>query len=138
MEDLGYLQAILAGEDLPEDTTENRDIWVLVNNLSKGLVVVDQARILADALGAHVHLVLIKNAATSDLISAGADHVHVATESLYGDIDRTVDALAMLLEDTKPPHDAPFRLGLKHIDTMRVYRLHSPSYAKLLFSFPKP
>jgi electron transfer flavoprotein alpha subunit len=115
MEDFEYLQALMGGEELPEISTEYRDIWVLTDGTPEGLVVVDQARRLAEALGARVQAVLIPGGhptgegdETGDLIAAGADRVHVAAETLAGDValaegsEVTVNALAPFLEEAKP------------------------------------
>jgi electron transfer flavoprotein alpha subunit len=115
MEDFEYLQALMGGEELPEISTEYRDIWVLTDGTPEGLVVVDQARRLAEALGARVQAMLIPGGhptregdETGDLIAAGADRVHVTAEGLAGDVslaggsEATVNALAPFLEEAKP------------------------------------
>jgi electron transfer flavoprotein alpha subunit len=115
MEDFEYLQALMGGEELPEISTEYRDIWVLTDGRPEGLVVVDQARRLAEALGARVQVVLIPGGhptregdETGALIAAGADRVHVAAEGfaedaiLLGDTEVTLNALATFLEEAKP------------------------------------
>ncbi len=115
MEDFEYLQALMGGEELPEISTEYRDIWVLTDGRPEGLVVVDQARRLAEALGARVQAVLIPGGQptgegdeTGDLIAAGADRVHVAAEGLAGDAalaarsEVTVNALAPFLGESLP------------------------------------
>jgi len=102
MEDFEYLQALMGGEELPEVTTDYRDIWVLTDSAPEGLMVIDQARMLAETLGARVQAVLIEGAETSDLIAAGADRVHVADGGLTGDVEMAVDALAAFLKEAKP------------------------------------
>jgi electron transfer flavoprotein alpha subunit len=102
MDDFEYLQALMGGEELPEITTEYRDIWVLTDGAAEGLKVVDQARILAETLGARVQTVLIRGEGTADLIAAGADRVHVAEEGLVRDAEAALDALAAFLEEAKP------------------------------------
>jgi electron transfer flavoprotein alpha subunit len=115
MEDFEYLQALMGGEELPEISTEYQDIWVLTDGAPEGLVMVDQARRLAEALGARVQAVLIPGGhptgegdETGDLIAAGADRVHVAAEGLAGDAalaggsEVTINALAPFLEEAKP------------------------------------
>ncbi len=102
MEDFEYLQALMGGEELPEATTEFRDIWVLTDGGPDGLKVTDQARILAEALGARVQAVLMHGTETGDLIAAGADRVHVAAGGLVGDAEAAVAALATFFEEVKP------------------------------------
>jgi electron transfer flavoprotein alpha subunit len=115
MEDFEYLQALMGGEELPEISTEHRDIWVLTDGTPEGLVVVDQARRLAEALGARVQAVLIPGGyplgegdETSELIAAGADRVRVAAEGFAGDavlaggVEVALNALAPFLEEAKP------------------------------------
>ncbi|MEJ2557035.1 MAG: electron transfer flavoprotein subunit alpha/FixB family protein [Anaerolineae bacterium] len=115
MEDFEYLQALMGGEELPEISTEYRDIWVLTDGTPEGLIVVDQARRLAEALGARVQAVLVpgehplgEGDETSELIAAGADRVHVAAEGFARDAvlaegsEVTVNALAPFLEEAKP------------------------------------
>jgi len=102
MEDFEYLQALLGGEELPEITTEYRDVWVLTDSAPEGLKVVDRARMLAEALGARVQAVLVQEAETKELIAAGADRVHVAAEGLVGDAEATVNALAAFFQETRP------------------------------------
>jgi electron transfer flavoprotein alpha subunit len=115
MEDFEYLQALMGGEELPEISTEYRDIWVLTDGAPEGLIVVDQARRLAEALGARVQAVLIPGGhpsgegdETGELIAAGADRVHVAAEGFAGDAvlaegsEVTLNALAPFLEEAKP------------------------------------
>ena len=102
MEDFEYLQALLGGEELPEITAEYRDVWVLTDSAPEGLKVVDQARTLAEALGARVQVVLVQEAETKDLIAAGADRVHVAAEGLADDAEATVNALAAFFQETRP------------------------------------
>jgi electron transfer flavoprotein alpha subunit len=105
MDDFEYLQALMGGEELPEITTEYRDIWVLTDGTAEGLCVIDQARILAETLGARVQAVLIPSGETeetADLIAAGADRVHVAEEGLARDAEAALDALAPFLEEAKP------------------------------------
>lgn len=111
MEDFEYLQALMGGEELPEITAEYRDIWVLTDGGPEGLIVVDQARRLAETLGARVQAVLIPGGQgdeTSDLIAAGADRVYVAAEgfagdvALAGDAEVTVNALAPFLGESLP------------------------------------
>ncbi len=70
---------------------------------------IDQARILAETLGARVQAVLVpvrspsgKGEETADLIAAGADRVHVAVEGLPHDAEVTLNALAPFLEEAKP------------------------------------
>ncbi len=102
MDDLDYLQALMGGEELPEVTTESRDIWVLVDGLPEGLIIVDQARILADALGARVEAVLVRAGEPGDLIAAGADRVYVAAEALPRDADLVMGTLTRWLEEARP------------------------------------
>ncbi len=109
MEDFEYLQALMGGEELPEISTEYGDIWVLTDDAPEGLIVVDQARRLAEALGARVQVVQIPGESPSgqgreatDLIAAGADRVYVAAEGFAGDTEVTVDALTPFLEEAKP------------------------------------
>jgi electron transfer flavoprotein alpha subunit len=115
MEDFEYLQALMGGEELPEIHTEHRDIWVLTGGAPEGLIVVDQARRLAEALGARVQAVLLpgghpsgEGAETNDLIAAGADRVHVAAEGFAGDAilaggaEVAVNALASFLGESLP------------------------------------
>jgi electron transfer flavoprotein alpha subunit len=119
MEDFEYLQALMGGEELPEISTEFRDIWVLTDSAKEGLKVVDQARILAEALGARVHVVLIpgifpggspaeEGVETADLIAAGADRVHLPSGDFASDIalagsaETTLNVLAPFLEEAKP------------------------------------
>jgi electron transfer flavoprotein alpha subunit len=118
MEDFEYLQALMGGEELPEISTEYRDIWVLTDGRPEGLIVVDQARRLAEALGARVQAVLIpggqpsgEERKTSDLIAAGADRVHVAADGFAGfaedaifagSSEVTLNALAPFLGEAKP------------------------------------
>jgi electron transfer flavoprotein alpha subunit len=121
MEDFEYLQALMGGEELPEITTEHRDIWVLTDSAPEGLIVIDQARTLAEALGARVQAVLIPGRSPAgkeavaveypkggDLIAAGADRVHVAEEGFPGDtilaedVEVTVNTLAPFLEEANP------------------------------------
>jgi electron transfer flavoprotein alpha subunit len=128
MEDFEYLQALMGGEELPEITTEYRDIWVLTDGAAEGLKVVDQARTLAETLGARVQALLIPASSplgakspagaaspkgarspsgeeeqqAADLIAAGADRVHVASKDLTGDVDVTLATLAPFLEEAKP------------------------------------
>ena len=102
MDDFEYLQALMGGDELPEITADYRDIWVLIDGSVTGLKVVDQARTLAETLGARVQVVLIREAETGELIAAGADRVHVAAESLSGDAEATLEALASFLDEAKP------------------------------------
>lgn len=102
MEDFEYLQALMGGEELPEITADYRDIWVLSDGTEAGLKVIDQARVLAETLGARVQAVLVAGEETNDLIAAGADRVHVASESLTGDTEVALNALAPLLEEARP------------------------------------
>lgn len=103
MEDFEYLQALMGGEELPEITTDYRDIWVLTDGTVEGLKVVDQARMLAETLGARVQAVLIEEGSqTADLIAAGADRVHIWAEGVVGDAEVALNALAAFLEDARP------------------------------------
>jgi electron transfer flavoprotein alpha subunit len=119
MEDLEYLQALMGGEELPETSTEFRDIWVLMDSAKEGLKVVDQARVLAETLGARVQVVLIpgifsgggaaeEGVETVDLIAAGADRVHLPSEDFASDIavagraETTLNVLSALLKEAKP------------------------------------
>jgi len=102
MDDFEYLQALMGGEELPEITTEYRDIWVLTDGTAEGLKVIDQARVLAETLGARVQAVLIRDEETADLIAAGADRVHVIKGGLARDSETVLDALAPFLEGAKP------------------------------------
>lgn len=119
MEDFEYLQALMGGEELPERITEHRDIWVLTDSGKEGLKVVNQARVLAETLGARVQVVLIpggplaacpedkpmdKGIETSDLIAAGADRVHVSSGDivLNGDAETILNGLSIYLEEAKP------------------------------------
>lgn len=102
MDDFEYLQALMGGEELPEITTEYRDIWVLTDGAVEGLKVVDQARILAETLGARVQTVLIRGEGTADLIAAGADRVHVAEDGLARDAEAALDVLVAFLEGARP------------------------------------
>jgi electron transfer flavoprotein alpha subunit len=102
MDDLEYLQALLGGEELPDTSSEYRDIWVLTDGGAEGLKVVDQARALAETLGARVQAVLIRGEETGDLIAAGADRVHVAAESVAEDAEVALNALALFLEEAQP------------------------------------
>jgi electron transfer flavoprotein alpha subunit len=107
MDDLEYLQALMGGEELPTTSSEYRDIWVLTDGLAEGLKVVDQARTLAATLGARVQAVLLGEREASDLIAAGADRVHVASEypqGLAGDAECALNALAAFLAEAKPEH----------------------------------
>jgi electron transfer flavoprotein alpha subunit len=109
MDDLEYLQALMGGEELPEISTEYRDIWVLTDGTADGLKVVDQARVLAETLGARVQAVLIPGRSSlgrgdemADLIAAGADRVHLAEGSLAGNAEVALNALTPFLEEAKP------------------------------------
>jgi electron transfer flavoprotein alpha subunit len=103
MEDFEYLQALMGGEELPEIATDYRDIWVLTDRTAEGLKVVDQARMLAETLGARVQAVLIEEGSeTADLIAAGADWVHVSAEGLADDTEAALNALVAFLEEAKP------------------------------------
>jgi electron transfer flavoprotein alpha subunit len=94
---------------------------VLTDSAPEGLIVIDQARTLAEALGARVQAVLIpgrppvgKEAETAeypkgdDLIAAGADRVHITEKGFPGDAtlaedtEITVNTLAPFLEEAKP------------------------------------
>ncbi|GAB4531062.1 MAG: electron transfer flavoprotein subunit alpha/FixB family protein [Anaerolineae bacterium] len=102
MDDLEYLQALLGGEELPETTSEYRDIWVLTGGGAEGLKVVDQARALAETLGARVQALLIRDEETDDLIAAGADRVHVAAEDVPEEAGVALNVLASFLEEARP------------------------------------
>lgn len=102
MDDLEYLQALMGGEELPEIGTEHRDIWVLTDGGPQGLKVTDQARGLAETLGARVQVVLVEAGEANDLIAAGADRVHASSEGLAGNPDVALNALAPYLEEAKP------------------------------------
>jgi electron transfer flavoprotein alpha subunit len=102
MEDFDYLQALMGGEDLSEISTAYRDIWVLTDGAPDGLKVVDQARALAETLGARVQAVLMCEQETDDLIAAGADRVHVAEGDWPHDPEVVVGALAAFFEEAKP------------------------------------
>ena len=102
MDDFEYLQALMGGEELPEITIDYRDIWVLTDGAVEGLRVIDQARVLAEMLGARVQAVLIRDEGTADLIAAGADRVHIAEEGLARDAEAVLDAMAPFLEEAKP------------------------------------
>jgi len=102
MADFEYLQALMGGEELPEITAEHRDIWVLIDTTAEGLKVIDQARILAETLGARVQAVLIRDDETADLIAAGAARVHIIKEDFARDAAAVLDVLASFLEEVKP------------------------------------
>jgi electron transfer flavoprotein alpha subunit len=102
MEDFEYLQALMGGEELPEITAEHRDVWVLTDGTAGGLKVVDRARVLAEALGGRVQVVLLSGEATADLVAAGADRVHIASDSLPRDVEISLNVLAPFLEEAKP------------------------------------
>jgi electron transfer flavoprotein alpha subunit len=107
MEDFEYLQALMGGAELPVTSSEYRDIWVLTDGSAEGLKVVDQARTLAATLGARVQAVLLGEREASDLIAAGADRVHVASEypqGLAGDVEGVLNALASFLAEAKPEY----------------------------------
>jgi len=102
MDDLEYLHALLGGEELPETSSEYHDIWVLTDGGAEGLKVVDQARALAETLGARVQALLIRGEETGNLIAAGADRVHVAAEGVAEDAEVALNTLASFLEEARP------------------------------------
>jgi electron transfer flavoprotein alpha subunit len=102
MDDFEYLQALMGGEEVPEISAEYRDIWVLADGSPEDLIVVDQARILAEALGARVQAVLVQAQETESLIAAGADRVHRAAGGLSRDAEVMLSALTSFLEEARP------------------------------------
>jgi electron transfer flavoprotein alpha subunit len=102
MDDFEYLQALMGGEELPDITTEHRDIWVVTDGSPEGLIVVGQARVLADALGARVQALLIREGPAEDLIAAGADRVHASAHSLPQNAEQVLETLAPFLEQARP------------------------------------
>lgn len=102
MDDFEYLQALMGGEEVPEIGSQYRDIWVLTDGSPEDLIVVDQARILAEALGARVQALLTWGHETDALIAAGADRVHQSAESLPHDAEVVLGALTPFLEAAGP------------------------------------
>jgi electron transfer flavoprotein alpha subunit len=102
MDDFEYLQALMGGEEVPPIGSPYQDIWVLADGSPEDLIVVDQARIMAEALGARVQALLIAGQETHSLIAAGADRVHQAGESLSQDAEVVLSALTPFLEEARP------------------------------------
>jgi electron transfer flavoprotein alpha subunit len=102
MDDFEYLQALMGGEEVPPLGSQYQDIWVLTDSSPEDLIVLDQARILAEALGARVQALLTWGQETDALIAAGADRVHKAAESLPHDAEVLLGALTPFLEPARP------------------------------------
>jgi electron transfer flavoprotein alpha subunit len=102
MDDFEYLQALMGGEEIPSIGSPYQDIWVLADGSPEDLIVVDQAHIRAEALGARVQALLLAGQETQSLIAAGADRVHQARESLAQDGEAALSALAPFLEEARP------------------------------------
>ncbi|MBI5080987.1 MAG: hypothetical protein HZB17_06745, partial [Chloroflexi bacterium] len=85
-------------------TEDYRDLWIVDVDGARGASLLNEARRMADSLGAYVHYIGVMD--SDEAIAFGADRVHplggdVATQRLYSS-DAAVSALATFFESHKP------------------------------------